>query len=147
MIEFTQFALDDGLTVTVASPATSTGESDLLPAGRHSGSGKATPAGQTLSQALRPVTAAAREVIDGFRALPGRPDEIEIAFGVNLDATFGAVLATAAVGTHLEVTLRWTAPRPAGAVEDDGLAVGAVGATAPASPALPNARFLSSLPI
>jgi Trypsin-co-occurring domain 1 len=114
MTEFTSFALGNGLQVTVAAPA-STG---LAPAGRLP---KIARAEQTLRQALRPVTSAAEEVIEGFRAIPGRPDEIEIAFGVNLDGTFGAVLATAAVGTHLEITLRWTRPASIDATAGDEL--------------------------
>jgi hypothetical protein len=108
--EFTSFELAGNLRVTVAAP-TAPG---LAPAGLRP---KAVQAEQTLRQALRPVTSAAEEVIEGFRTLPGRPDEIEIQFGVQLNATFGAVIATAAVGTHLEVTLRWATPRPA----DDGV--------------------------
>jgi hypothetical protein len=106
MTEFTSFELENNLQVTVAG-AQSLG---LAPAGMRP---KAVKAEQTLRQALRPVTSAAEEVIEGFRKLPGRPDEIEIQFGVQLNGTFGAVLATAAVGTHLEVTLRWTTPLPA----------------------------------
>jgi hypothetical protein len=131
MTEFTQFTLDGSLAVTVAAPATST-TTGLSPAGRHDKSGKvAEPAAQTLREALRPVTAAAQEVIEGFRALPGRPEEIEIVFGVNLDATFGAVFATAAVGTHLEVTLRWTASRPPGMGSRDDSAPGTGASAAP----------------
>lgn len=106
MTEFTSFKLSDGtqVAVTVATAAAP----GLTQASRLS---EAVGAETTLRKALRPVTAAAEEVIKGFRALPGRPDEIEIAFGVNLDGKFGAVLATAAVGTHLEVTLRWTGSR------------------------------------
>jgi Trypsin-co-occurring domain 1 len=113
MTEFTSFALADGLQVTVAAPT----PAGLGPAGLRP---KAAKAEQSLRQALRPVTAAAAEVIEGFREIPGRPDEIEISFGVKLDGTFGAVIATAAVGTHLEVTLRWTRPQPADPQPADG---------------------------
>lgn len=69
---------------------------------------------QTLRQALAPVTSAAAEVIEKFRELPSRPDEIEINFGVKLGVTLGAVIATAAIGTHLDVKLRWGHPSDAG---------------------------------
>jgi hypothetical protein len=110
--EFTSFELANDLRVTVAAP-TAPG---LAPAGLRP---KAVKAEQTLRQALRPVTSAAEEVIEGFRQLPGRPDEIEIQFGVQLNGTFGAVIATAAVGTHLEVTLRWTTPRSVDEADGD----------------------------
>jgi len=124
MTEYTSFELDSGLQVTVAAPQ-ATG---LAPAGRWP---KPAKAEQTLREALRPVTAAAEEVIDGFRGLPGRPDEVEIQFGVQLNGTFGAVIATAAVGTHLEVTLRWTTSAPdIGAAAGENAAGGAAGAEA-----------------
>jgi len=37
-----------------------------------------------------------------------RPDEVEIQLGVSFDATFGMVIANAASGAHLDVTLRWS---------------------------------------
>jgi hypothetical protein len=100
MTELASFALSNSLRVTVESPA-ATG---VAPAGLRP---RIVRAEQTLREALEPVTAAAAEVIEKFRELPGEPHEIEIQFGVKLDATFGAVIATAAVGTHLDITLRW----------------------------------------
>lgn len=74
---------------------------------------------KTLREALVPVTAAAAQVIDGFRAMPRRLEEIEICFGVTLDAKLGGVIASANAGAHLDVTLRWhgSAGKP-----DDGVA-------------------------
>jgi Trypsin-co-occurring domain 1 len=110
--EFTSFALANDLRVTVETPA----GVGVAPAGLHP---KVTKAGQTLREALAPVTSAAAEVIEKFRELPGRPAEIEIHFGVKLDAAMGAVIATTTIGTHLDVTLRWTCCSP-GAEEDSG---------------------------
>lgn len=105
MTEMTSFALADGMRVTVATPAAP----GLTQAGLRS---KAVQAEQTLREALRPVTSAAAEVVREFRELPGRPTQVEIQFGVRLDATAGAVIATAGVGTHLDITLRWGAAEP-----------------------------------
>jgi hypothetical protein len=102
MTEFTSFALANDLRVTVE---TSAGAGGVAPASLHP---RITKAGQTLREALVPVTSAAAEVIEKFRELPGRPAEIEIHFGVKLDAAMGAVIATTTVGTHLDVTLRWS---------------------------------------
>ncbi|HET9974759.1 MAG TPA: CU044_2847 family protein, partial [Streptosporangiaceae bacterium] len=52
-------------------------------------------------------TAAAAQVIDGFRAMARRPEEIEICFGVTLDGKLGGVIASANAGAHLDVKLRW----------------------------------------
>jgi hypothetical protein len=48
-------------------------------------------------------------MIDAFRTLSHKPDEVEIEFGVKLDASVGAVIAGAGTGVHLNVTLRWAA--------------------------------------
>ena len=101
MSELTSFALANDLRVTVETP----GRSGVSPAGLQS---RIAQAEQTFRQALQPVISAAAEVIEKFRELPGRPDEVEIHFGVKLDGTLGAIIATAAVGTHLDVTIRWS---------------------------------------
>ena len=97
-----EFTLDDGTTVAVATarPAGTTpvGAKDRL-----------TAAHKTLREAIAPVTAAAAQVMDEFRNLGHCPDEVEIAFGVTLDGSIGGIIASASVGAHLDVTLRWTA--------------------------------------
>jgi hypothetical protein len=103
MTELTSFPLGNDLRVTVETPT----PPGLTQAGLHP---KIIKSEQTLRQALAPVTSAAAEVIEKFRELPSRPDEIEIHFGVKLDGMLGAVIATAAIGTHLDVTLRWGHP-------------------------------------
>jgi hypothetical protein len=59
---------------------------------------------------MAPVTAAATQVMDGFRGLAQRPQEVEITFGVKLDCTIGGVIASANADAHLDVTLRWRGP-------------------------------------
>jgi hypothetical protein len=105
MTELASFALSNSMRVTVESPA-GTG---VAPAGLRP---RIVQAQQTLREALEPVTAAAAEVIEKFRELPGQPQEIEIQFGVKLDAALGAVIATTSVGTHLDITLRWDRRAP-----------------------------------
>lgn len=111
MSDAIEFALDDGSTVAVAPAARvgsrAVGLGDRLEA-----------ASKTLRQALTPVTAAATQMMDGFRAMPERPAEVEISFGVTLDGKLGGVIAAAEAGAHLEVTLRWRAPG-AGPAEAD----------------------------
>jgi hypothetical protein len=100
MTELTSFALTNGLRVMVEAPAAP----GVAPASLHP---RISNAEQTLRQALQPVISAAAEVIERFQDLPGRPEEVEIHFGVKLDGTVGAIIASAAAGTHLDVTLRW----------------------------------------
>lgn len=101
MSELTSFALANDLRVTVETP----GRFGVSPAGLQP---KIAQAEQTFRQALQPVMSAAAEVIEKFRELPGRPEEVEIHFGVKLDGTLGAIITTVAVGTHLDVTVRWS---------------------------------------
>jgi alpha-glucoside transport system substrate-binding protein len=100
MADVVEFTLDDGTAVAVsAGPRSGSGAVGL---GDH-----VQAAEKTLRQALAPVTAAATQVIEGFRATAGRPEEIEISFGVTLDGRLGGIIAAAQAGAHLDVTLRW----------------------------------------
>ncbi|MGW6357653.1 CU044_2847 family protein [Streptomyces sp. NPDC055092] len=111
MLETVEFLLADG-TVVHVSPTERTGGGPVG-LGDHLGRAR-----QSLRQALAPVTAAASDVIDEFRAHTRRPDEIEVSFGVTLDMQVGAIISTAKASTHLDVRLRWSGQRPA----DDDLA-------------------------
>jgi hypothetical protein len=114
MPDAVSFTLSDGTVVLVAPPTRSgTGAVGL--------GTRLESAGRTLSAALAPVTAAASEVIGGFRTLAQRPDEVEVTFGVVLDAKLGAIMASANAGAHLDVTLRWSGTQASG---EGGDAVG-----------------------
>jgi hypothetical protein len=103
MFDAVEFTLDDGTTVAVAPPARAgsgaVGLSDRLEV-----------AEKTLRQALAPVTAAAAQMMHGFREMARAPEEVEISFGVTLDGKLGGVIASAETGAHIDVTLRWRGP-------------------------------------
>lgn len=119
MPDAVQFTLSDGTVVLVAPPARAgTGAVGL--------GTRLESAATSLRDALAPVTAAASEVIGGFRSLAERPDEVEVTFGVVLDAKLGAVLSSATAGAHLDVTLRWNGDGDgAGTAPDSGTNSGA----------------------
>lgn len=101
MAELTRFTLGNRGTVIVQTPD---------PAGvENAGFGRKTVADAAvpLRTALSSVTDAASEVLAGFQSMPHHPDEVEIQLGVSFDARFGMVIANAASGAHLDVTLRW----------------------------------------
>lgn len=100
MRDLTAFMLDGGVTVTV-EPQHQAGATAV------SRGSRLIPAEQTLREALEPAALAAAEALDRFRAVPHRPDKVEISFGVTLDGKLGGVIASATVGAHLQVTLRW----------------------------------------
>ena len=124
MTELTSFPLGDDLWVTVETPAAP----GLAPTGLRP---KIIQSEHTLRQALQPVTVAAAEVIEKFRDLPSRPDEVEIHFGVRLDGSLGAVIAAAGIGTHLDVTLRWAHTDAAGHTDAEGPDAGGPDAGSP----------------
>jgi hypothetical protein len=64
-------------------------------------------AGQTLEQGLANVRDAAAAALGQFQAMTRSPDEVEITFGVKLDAEVGAVIARTGVQGQLEVKLTW----------------------------------------
>jgi hypothetical protein len=103
MDEVIRFILDDGTTVAIESQRRDGSSQVGLRSGQQ-------VAGKTLREAMAPVTAAATQVMDGFRGLAQRPQEVEITFGVKLDCTIGGVIASANADAHLDVTLRWRGP-------------------------------------
>lgn len=111
MTELTRFPLASGGTVIVETddPArvTQAGRAERKPR----------DADKSLKNSLASVTEAASEVLDGFRTMLRRPDEVEIEFGVTLDARFGALIASSSAGTHLTVSLRWKGQDPDGPQE------------------------------
>lgn len=58
--------------------------------------------------ALANVRAAAVSALATFRDDTLKPDDVEIEFGVKLDAGAGAVIARTSLEGHLVVKLRWT---------------------------------------
>jgi hypothetical protein len=123
MFDAVEFTLDDGTTVAIASPpragSGAVGLGDRLETAQ-----------KTLREALGPVTAAAEQMIDGFRTMARRPEEIEICFGVTLDGKLGGVIASANAGAHLDIKLRWHGPD---AQESDAPGSDAPGSDAPGS--------------
>jgi Trypsin-co-occurring domain 1 len=99
--ELTRFTLADGGTVLVETPD----PARVVPAGH---ARRIDDAAQPLRESLSSVTAAATDILDSFRAMPHRPQEIEIQLGVSFDAKCGMVIASVSTGGHLEITLRWS---------------------------------------
>ena len=69
-------------------------------------------ASQSLEQALLQVRDAAAAAVNQFARMPRRPEEIELKFGIKLDAQAGAIIARTGLQGHFEVRLKWTAEKP-----------------------------------
>jgi Trypsin-co-occurring domain 1 len=62
----------------------------------------------TLEGALADVRDAAAAALAQFQDMARKPDEVEIKFGVKLDAQAGAIIARTGMQGHFEVKVRWT---------------------------------------
>jgi hypothetical protein len=65
-------------------------------------------AATSLDGALRHVRKAASAALANFRDMDVRPDEVQVEFGVKLNAQAGAVIAKTGVEGHLKIKLTWT---------------------------------------
>jgi Trypsin-co-occurring domain 1 len=61
----------------------------------------------SLEKALTDVRDAAAAALKQFQTMASQPDEVEITFGVKLDAQAGAVIAKTSIQGHFEVKLKW----------------------------------------
>ena len=61
---------------------------------------------EPLDQAIASARPATETIINTFRSLS--PDELNIEFGLNIDAQAGAVIAKAGIAAHFNVTMKWT---------------------------------------
>ena len=62
---------------------------------------------QTFEEALDKIKPAAQSIITKLRGLHDEPDEIEVEFGIKLNAVAGAIIASAGVEANYKVTLKW----------------------------------------
>lgn len=69
----------------------------------------------TFEQALATVRPAAETIIGRLRDLADSPDQIGVEFGLKLNGTAGAIIASAGVEANYKVTLTWKRPTGAGA--------------------------------
>jgi hypothetical protein len=94
------------------------------------------------AQALNDAMGIIRQMADRVRAtvvaMPVRPEQVEVAFGIKFDAQAGALIAKAGVEAAISIAFRWDlkhpGPSPAAVLDIDGL-VSAVDRDVPADPA------------
>lgn len=67
-----------------------------------------------IGEAIDRALPAAALLMRKIAALPNRPSEIEVKFGLKLSGKMGALIASTSVEGNFEVTLTWTAPKPSG---------------------------------
>lgn len=62
---------------------------------------------QTFEEAVRRVRPAAQALVACLRGLGDGPDEVEVEFGLQLNAEAGAFIASASTGANFKVSLMW----------------------------------------
>ena len=67
-----------------------------------------TEAKESFEHTIDKIWASTELAVAKLRELPVKPDELEMEFGFNLSAQFGAVIAAATTEANYKVTLRWT---------------------------------------
>lgn len=103
MKHLVEFPLEDGSSIVVEIDEPET--AGTVRASRGEALAKAK---ETLEEAFDKVLPVTKSVVEKLRSIGNRPDEIEVAFGVKLTTTAGAVIASAAAEANFDVTLRWT---------------------------------------
>jgi len=79
---------------------------------RVSRQGRIREARATFETALGEVRDAAVVALTQFQTMARHPDEVEITFGVRLDAEVGAVIAKTGMSGNFEVKLTWRSHTP-----------------------------------
>ena len=104
MKRLVEFPLEDGGSILVEVEAEE--PEGMVPAARGA-KGVPEKAHQTFEAAMERVRPAAAVIIKKLRALHDPPDEMEVEFGLKMDAKAGAVVAAAGVEANYKVTLTW----------------------------------------
>ncbi|MBC7334659.1 MAG: hypothetical protein H5U01_00075 [Clostridia bacterium] len=99
-----EFPLEDGTTIMVEVEEPE--GAGMMPAAR-GGPGMPEKAHQTFEAALEKIRPAAQTIVKKLRALHDPPDEIEVEFGMKLNAQAGALVAAAGTEANYKVTLTW----------------------------------------
>jgi Trypsin-co-occurring domain 1 len=60
-----------------------------------------------LDSAMASIRDLSERITSTMKDLARRPDEVEVEFGLKLDATMGALITRAGLEAHLTVTLKW----------------------------------------
>lgn len=110
MLRLVEFPLDEGGSVLVEvdeSPLDSRGPTR----GGRGAAELTVTASETFQQAFSRMRPAAFAAIAQLRGMVDPPDEVELEFGIQLTAEFGAVVAKAAGEANFHVRMRWSSER------------------------------------
>lgn len=103
MADLVEFMLEDGSSVLIEAETVS--GRPVMRGGRTTE--LISKADETFEQALRRVGPTSAAIVERFRDLSQQPDEIEIEFGVKVNAEAGAIIAKTSGEANFRITIRW----------------------------------------
>jgi len=103
-----EFPLEDGDVMLVEVEEDGAEEGGFVPASRGEGDKNVIEkATMTFQEAIDKVKPGAEAIIKKLRGLSDPPDEMQVAFGLKLNAAAGAIIASAGIEANYTVTLKW----------------------------------------
>lgn len=104
MTNLLEFELEDGSSVLIE-----TEDAISRPVTRGGRAAEALSiANTTFEQALDRVRPASVALVERFRGMAQQPDEIEVEFGIKVNAEAGAIIAKTSGEANFRIVLRWT---------------------------------------
>jgi hypothetical protein len=114
MARLAKFVLPDGNSIVAEVDDESFDTSRVMRGGVLGSSEIVVKANESFETALDRVRWAAEGLLDRLTSLASPPDEVEVEFGVKLNAETGAVIAKAATEANFKINLKWTRAASAG---------------------------------
>ena len=108
MARLAKFVLPDGSSIVAEVDDESIESSRVMRGGVIGSSDMVVKANESFESALDRVRWAAEGLLDRLTSLASPPDEVEVEFGVKLNAETGAVIAKAATEANFKINLKWT---------------------------------------
>jgi len=108
MARLAKFVLPDGNSIVAEVDDESFDTSRVMRGGVLGSSEIVVKANESFETALDRVRWAAEGLLDRLTSLASPPDEVEVEFGVKLNAETGAVIAKAATEANFKINLKWT---------------------------------------
>jgi hypothetical protein len=113
VLRLVEFPLDGGGSVLVEVDESPLGGGSVTRGGRGVGE-LTTSASETFQRAFARIQPAALAAVAQLRDVVDPPDEVELEFGIQLSAEFGAVVAKTAGEANFRVRMRWSGDRAGG---------------------------------
>lgn len=104
MARFVEFDVADGETQIIVEMADDTPRGPVRATRGGAMVEKASVALEDVASRIRPL---AEIMLSQLKTLPSKPTEIDIEFGVKLNASAGVVIAQACSEGHVKIALRW----------------------------------------